>query len=363
MSEVRYERLHPVELRERVASAPLAFVPIGTIEFHGEHLPFGVDGFEAHGICVRAAELAGGVVLPPLYLASGCLDLPFTLSFELTLVEQWVRATLRQLAHRGFRAVVVLTGHGPLDLNHLLKRVAAEIEQEHSEVSTYALCWLELNAARLSAPETGEPTCVDHAARVETSLMLALEPELVHLDRLSDDPTAVHEGIYGPNPRFTASREFGETQIRAGVELLAQRARDLLGGGRVDPFADLRAFVRFAWPERPALRGLAGSRPRLLIKNRGLASRYLSAFRIALDGEPLQPEAITLVNDAPGESGVPVAAASLGPENGFYLRRGQEAVASLGEQAVLPGAHRVELALGLGGVSELLIDEAVEFQA
>ena len=230
MSEVRYERLHPVELRERVASAPLAFVPIGTIEFHGEHLPFGVDGFEAHGICVRAAELAGGVVLPPLYLASGCLDLPFTLSFELTLVEQWVRATLRQLAHRGFRAVVVLTGHGPLDLNHLLKRVAAEIEQEHSEVSTYALCWLELNAARLSAPETGEPTCVDHAARVETSLMLALEPELVHLDRLSEDPTAAHEGIYGPNPRFTASREFGETQIRSGAELLAQRARDLLGG-------------------------------------------------------------------------------------------------------------------------------------
>ncbi len=165
MSEVRYERLHPMELRERVASAPLAFVPIGTIEFHGEHLPFGVDGFEAHGICVRAAELAGGVVLPPLYLASGCLDLPFTLSFELTLVEQWVKATLRQLAHRGFRAVVVLTGHGPLDLNHLLKRVAAEIELEHSEVSTYALCWLELNAARLSAPETGEPTCVSTTPR------------------------------------------------------------------------------------------------------------------------------------------------------------------------------------------------------
>ena len=87
MTEVRYERLHPAELRAAVERAPLAFLPVGTLEFHGEHLPFGVDSFEAHGLCLRAAELAGGVVLPPVYLASGCLDLPFTLSFEPELVE------------------------------------------------------------------------------------------------------------------------------------------------------------------------------------------------------------------------------------------------------------------------------------
>ena len=89
---------------------PLAYLPIGTLEFHGEHLPFGVDSFEAHGLCVRAAELSGGVVLPPVYLASGCLDLPFTLSFEPELVGAWVRATIDELVRRGFRAVVVLTG-------------------------------------------------------------------------------------------------------------------------------------------------------------------------------------------------------------------------------------------------------------
>src|ERR1700716_112077 len=181
MSEVRYERLHPAELRDAVSRFPVAYVPLGTLEFHGEHLPLGVDGFEAHGLCVRAAERSGGVVLPAVYLASGCLDFPFTLTFEHALVHAWARATIAQLAGRGFETVIVLTGHGPLDLNHLLKRACAEAQTEHPGLRAYGLCWLELNAARLTAPETGEPTVVDHAALVETSWMLALEPDLVRL--------------------------------------------------------------------------------------------------------------------------------------------------------------------------------------
>jgi len=161
------------ELRAMLERAPLAYVPVGTIEFHGEHLPFGVDSFEAHALCVRAAERSGGVVLPPVYLASGCLDLPGTLSFEPALVEAWVRATVDGLAGRGFRAIVVLTGHGPLDLNHLLKRVCAEAEAAHEGLRAYALCWLELNAARLSGPEPGVYTLA--ATEVEPGSNTPLE--------------------------------------------------------------------------------------------------------------------------------------------------------------------------------------------
>lgn len=353
MSERRYERLHPAELRLAVERTPLAFVPVGTLEFHGEHLPFGVDSYEAHGLCLRAAELAGGVVLPPTYLASGCLDLPFTLTFEPALVETWVRATIAQLARRGFRAVVVLTGHGPLDLNHLLKRVCAEA----TDVAAYGLCWLELNAARLAGPELGEPTCVDHAAMVETSWMLALEPELVLLDRLSDDPSARHEGVYGPNPRFTASRDFGERQIQAAAELLAERARALLAGDRFDQHADLRAFVEHAWPERPRLRGRSPAE--LVLENHGRASRYVTSLDVTVDGE--RPHELVLVNRSPGETGVQFRASELAPERGFYVRRGQEATISLGGLAVAPGRRRVHAEVGLGGVTTLVLDDDVEF--
>jgi creatinine amidohydrolase len=353
VTELRYERLHPAELQHAIEHAPLAFVPIGTLEFHGAHLPFGVDSFEAHGLCLRTAELAGGVVLPPTYLASGCLDMPFTLTFDAELVEAWVRATVAQLAKRGFRAVVVLTGHGPLDLNHLLKRVCAEADG----IAAYGLCWLELNAARLRGPETGKPTCVDHAAMVETSWMLALEPELVHLDRLSDDPATRHEGVYGPNPRFTASREFGKQQIAAAAELLAGRARALLAGERFDVYADLRAFVEHAWPERLVL---AGSAPReLRLENPGRASRYLTALDVTVDGR--RPHEAVLANASPGETGIPRRASELAPEHGFYIRRGQEATITLDGLEPGPGLHHVRAELGLGGVTTLVLDEDVEF--
>lgn len=325
MTEHRYERLRPAELRALVAQAPVAWVPVGTLEFHGEHLPFGVDAFEAHRLLLRAAEQAGGVVLPATYVASGCLAMPYTLTFDQALVHALTSATLDQLAGAGFETAVVLTGHGPLDLIHLLKRACREAMDRHPGFTAYGLCWLELNAARLTAPETGEPTAVDHAARVETSWMLALEPDLVALDRLSDDPAAAHPGIYGANPRFTADAAWGERQIAAAAELLASRVSALRETPRgFDPASldDLRRFVQHAWPEPLEIdRGTAPGT--LAIHNPGRASRFLTGLTVTVDGVP--QHGLTLVNDSPGESGEPVAADALHAEAGFYLRRGQTA--------------------------------------
>jgi creatinine amidohydrolase len=358
VTELRYERLHPAELAK---AEPLAYLPIGTLEYHGDHLPAGVDSFAAHGLCLRASERSGGVVLPPVYLASGCLDLPFTLSFDMALVHAWVSATIDQLVLRGFRAIVVLTGHGPLDLNHLLKRVCAEAEERHPGLAAYGLCWLELNAARLEAPDEGvDPWTLDHAARIETSWMLELEPELVRLERLSDDPQAEHVGIYGRNPRFTASAELGRDQIEHAADLLAERSRGLLEGRRPDVLADLRKFVEFGWWERPLLRGRAGEEAALVLHNPGKSSRYVSSFAVELDATPIERERIVLVNRSTGETGEPVPAAELGPERGFYVRRNQDATIELGAP-VAPGGHAVRVELGLGGVTTLVLDEDVQF--
>jgi creatinine amidohydrolase len=351
-SERRYERLGHAALDALVAEAPIAWVPVGTLEHHGPHLPFGVDGFEAHGLLREAAARAGGVVLPATYVASGCLDLPYTLSFSPRLVELLVRETVERLADRGFRVVVVLTGHGPLDLIHLIKRTCAEVAATRDDLSAYGLCWLELNAARLEGPEDGEPRVVDHAALVETSWMLALEPELVQLERLTDDPEAEHAGVYGRNPRFTASGEWGRSAIDAAAELLAARASTLLAGGAIDGLADLRRFVACSWPEPLTARVEPGG-ARLALHNPGRASRYLSALAVDVGGERVDPARVVLVNAAPGETGIPVTASALGPESGFYIRRGQTARVEL-PGAVARGAA-VRLTVGLGGVDEQLL--------
>lgn len=349
-----------------MARAPIAWIPLGALEFHAAHLPFGTDGFTGQGLLERSAAQVGGVVLPWTYLTIGTLHFPWTFRYDPGLVAATVLATIRQAAAFGARVVVVHTGHAPLDLVHLLKRTCAEAEAEiGGGFRAYGLTYLELNAALGTGLGTDWPVAVDHGSRMETAWMLALEPDLVALDRLPDPgsgdaPDAPIVGVYGPDPR-TAFGELGREQLDAAAALLADRARDLMAGLPFDTMADLRGFVERYWPEPLRLGAVAG--PAGIggptIANDGPVSRYLTAIRLEIDGVPVPPDHLDLVNPTPGEPPRPVAGSSLGPESGFYVRRAQTAELRL-HDGLAPGRHRIELTVGLAGVSEATVAADVE---
>jgi creatinine amidohydrolase len=70
------ELLRPHEIRDRLAERAVVYLPLGTIEWHSEHLPVGLDALTAHGVCLRAAALDGGVVYPPLITAPAAAMAP-----------------------------------------------------------------------------------------------------------------------------------------------------------------------------------------------------------------------------------------------------------------------------------------------
>ena len=88
------------------------------------------------------------------------------------------------------------------------------------------------------------------------------------------------------------------------------------------PHLPMRGFVDRYWPEPFRLRAASGA---LTLTNPGAVSRCLSSLDLRLDGQPIAPDAILLLNPSPGESPVPMAADSLRPETGFYVRRRQTA--------------------------------------
>ena len=364
--EVRLERLRAEEIDAALARAPIAWIPLGALEYHADHLPNGTDGIVGHGVLWRAAQLAGGVVLPWSYVTMGTLALPWSLRFDPSIVAEVLRQTLRQLAANGVRLAVIHTGHGPLDLNHLIKRVCAEVEGEGIGMQAMGLCYLELNAALGTGLGTDWPVAVDHGSTMETSWIAAIEPDLVRVDRLPDDPAASIVGVYGPNPRFTKDAETGTAQLEAAASLLAERATAAVRGDRVDPLADLRLFVARYWPERLVLAGRAGTPgdaaggPAILLTNPAPVSRYISGASVALDGTELPGHGLTLVNPTVGETGELFPAPSLGPEHGFYIRRLQTAELRL-PGPVARGHHSVELVLGLAGVTDAAYSEPVEF--
>ena len=65
--KVQYEEMLPHEFEAALAAFPVAYVPVGSLEWHGRHLALGNDALKAHGILVRTAQKYGGVVLPPTY--------------------------------------------------------------------------------------------------------------------------------------------------------------------------------------------------------------------------------------------------------------------------------------------------------
>ena len=349
-TEVRLDRLRPAEIAAAMARAPIAWIPLGALEYHAEHLPNGTDGLTGHGLLVRAAQRAGGV------------GLPWSFRYDAALVAETLRQTLRQLPAHGVRLAVVHTGHGPLDLNHLIKRICADVEAEGIGLRAMGLCYLELNAALGTGLGTDWPVAVDHGSTMETSWVAALAPGLVATDRLPDDRAAQIVGVYGPNPRFTVDAATGEAQLDAAATLLAERAAAALRGEVLDPLADLRTFVERYWPERLELGGRPGvaGAACLTLTNPGAVSRYLSGARLRLDGVDVPSDGLVLVNPTVGETGVPFAVGELGPEHGFYVRRQQTAELRL-PMAVAVGEHEVDLTVQLAGVTEDRYVEKVRF--
>ena len=230
----KIEFLRPDELCGRIDACPVAFVPLGTLEWHGHHNPIGLDALKAHGVCLHAARrLGGGVVLPPCYDTGLVTPLyqkepqHFGSLMTMHLTSRGViEDTLVNLERTGFKVVLFYGGHYPA------ARLAELIARDYAT-------GMEVRSFMERTVEATERTG-DHAGFIETSLMMALLPDHVDLDRirrrhpdnLYDDPL---EGISeSERPVVTANVEEGRALLAAIAEELAAICRDLLTkqGGR-----------------------------------------------------------------------------------------------------------------------------------
>jgi creatinine amidohydrolase len=243
--KVLYAELTPQEFRDRISAAPIAYLPLGTLEWHGEHLPIGSDGLQAYGFFIGLAQEVGGIVLPMLFLGPDRMQEVDGKELygmdtlgegreegrryekqQLAGSAYWVpeetfrtiiEATLKQLSRAGFR-IVVAHGHGPS--TGFFSKHAAEWKEKFG-LETF-VCWGGEYDSK------GMGIQVDHAAMNETSLVMALRPELVQMDRLSKDPNQWPVGVGGKDPRIFASAELGRKIIDLQTERMAKILRRAL---------------------------------------------------------------------------------------------------------------------------------------
>jgi len=217
--KVRYEELLPHEMEEIIKDKPIAYLPFGTLEWHGLHLALGNDAVKAYELCLRVAEKAGGVIVPATYWAIGGMPHPWTTRLDAQLIERLFYAIFEQMAHVGFKVVVAMTGHYGIEQFYTLKKAACEF-MHRSNLVVAPMPEYEV------AFEKGYRG--DHAAKWETSILWALRPELVDVSRLSKNLDEPLEGVGGEDPRVYASKELGEEVISHMVDQLSKLALRML---------------------------------------------------------------------------------------------------------------------------------------
>ncbi|MCP2261350.1 creatinine amidohydrolase [Streptoalloteichus tenebrarius] len=233
--EVRYDRLLPREFDARLAATPLAYVPVGSLEWHSAHMPYGVDTDKATAICERAARRHGGIVLPgnPWGFMQGNWRGATHPGLRVETIYQLYSDILRGLATVGFRAAIVVSGHWTTKQTI---PIACALEQVRQETGLRGMVTFDG-----SDEDCGfDPALhldMDHAGALETSVYGALFPENVHLDRLSEldlsdlpgrECHLTRSGIQGRDPREAADFERGRWHVDQVVELLGQAAARLL---------------------------------------------------------------------------------------------------------------------------------------
>jgi creatinine amidohydrolase len=174
---------------------------VGSTEQHGPHLPVGTDCYLPQGVALEVARRLPLLVAPPIRygaksraLSGGGEGFPGTLSLRGTTLLAELHDVLDALARSGFKRIVLQNWHYE-NAGYLWEAADLAVEQ-HPDVRVLVV---ESPMPPMSTEELdglfpgGFPGWdVEHASILETSMMMALRPELVLADRIVDDEAARH---------------------------------------------------------------------------------------------------------------------------------------------------------------------------
>jgi creatinine amidohydrolase len=249
-AEVRYHMLRPAEVLARRTETPVAYIPVGTIEWHGPHNPLGADTIQAEGLALLSARKGGGLVFPPLYYGESRVEslmeanaadrekiaeamdlppenftpdrMPFSAMEQTQNYQRLLLHLLAEVQSLGFRLGVLVAGHYPL-IDHCR---AAVLQFNKWRPARYGgmLAWACIDYLFLTDrwPEAG-----DHAAGWETSHLLHLCPDRVDLSALPTKGVPL-VGVGGRMSPYEATAEFGRTTFDAAAEIIVREVRDRL---------------------------------------------------------------------------------------------------------------------------------------
>jgi creatinine amidohydrolase len=232
-------------LRQVPRDRTVVLAPIAACEQHSWHLPTITDTLLVTGVAdgVEKALPDSVLQLPTLWLGASHHHLRFgaTLSLAVDVHIDALCGLVEPLLEDGYQRVLILNGHGGnVDtMQTALRRLQPRFRERVLAAASY---W-DLASRELAALAEGPRKGMGHACEFETSMMLALRPELVRKDQIRDDPAPDEPALRGlfladdmmqktdhgaVGYPSLASAEKGRAALNAAIERTAEVVRALL---------------------------------------------------------------------------------------------------------------------------------------
>jgi creatinine amidohydrolase len=226
-----WDELASSDIPDIVKKTKMVIIPVCSIEQHGPHLPLCFDVLEGLAICHRISAETGVPVMPPIVY--GCSNahgkFPGTVSIRPETMSRMIKEICSSLYHvSGIRKFVIINSHmgnaGPI------LSAVDDLKFELPEIQIRALNWWELATEAWKLYTVDSPWGKAHGNLAETSLTLALRPDLVRMERAVNEPEKPYffsyrldqislSGVIGADAK-SATAEFGDRLIKIAVQEL-----------------------------------------------------------------------------------------------------------------------------------------------
>lgn len=241
------EKLNYLQVKQKVAEGYAIFIPVGSTEQHGKHMPLGTDSMCVREVAIRTASKMKALVAPVVSygVSSQHMNFSGTVTVEPETLVRLIVEIATSLAHHGFKKIILFNGHGGnVPSLTIATRKIAEKTEGFVAVASYfhaVLCSQPIPKDRNLAKFLGRDL-TGHGGLIECSIVMAIDRKLIDLSsaemgcidqvlQIEDDVLSLPYMIEEKSPTGTfgdltdATPEMGEFFIEVAANTLAQRLR------------------------------------------------------------------------------------------------------------------------------------------
>lgn len=232
MKKVLWQEMRRTEIEEASKAGAVVVIPVGSIEQHGNHLPVNTDINCSFSIAKSVAEIINDfpvLVAPPIWwgFSPHHMKYPGTISFKLHTYIDVLTDVATSIAAHGFKKIVFLNGHG--GNIGVIDSMRRKLMDEDNGPSCIGYTYFKLVDKELKAISEVD-SIIGHAAEMETSLQLYLQPELVDKGAVTWAP-----GVSGDPTKGTYEK--GKQLFEAAVNTVVTLIQDYHSGKLEDALA------------------------------------------------------------------------------------------------------------------------------